>query len=394
MLVCRNLANPIKSIEMDFSEKLKNIQHRIENQSSSLLTEEAVKHSLVLPMLSAWGYDVFNPEEVTPELIADIGTKKGEKIDYAILLGGKPVILIECKGPESKLSLENASQLYRYFSVTEVRFAVLTNGIQYKFYTDLDAPNKMDSIPFLEIDLRKLRESDIEEIEKFSKSHFNIESILGAASELKYVRALKQGLSDLFRHPSEEFVKMMVKPLLTGPLTQKRLDQFTLFVRKATNEYIKDVLGDGLKNVLNRTVNNAVPTEEVIETVDEVSQTEDAPTIETTVEELHAFYIVKAILSNRIKIDRITLRDRQTYCGVLLDDNNRKPIIRFHFNGRKKQIELFENNGTPSSQKVTIETIEEIFTYQASIHKMVDFYEGSVEPQQVDAKAFADGEES
>lgn len=123
-----------------------------------------------MPFLAALGYNVFDPTEGTPELNADIGVKKGEKVDYAILRDGKPILLIECKHHAADLGKVHASQLYRYFSVTESRFGLLTNGIVYWFYTDLEALNKMDSKPCFEFNLLDFREQDAEELKKLSKS--------------------------------------------------------------------------------------------------------------------------------------------------------------------------------------------------------------------------------
>jgi predicted type IV restriction endonuclease len=97
-----------------------------------------------MPFISALGYDVFDPVEVIPEFTADVGIKKGEKVDYAIKQDGKIIMLFECKCCNGSLDDCHASQLYRYFSVTEARIAVLTDGIIYRFYTDIEQPNKMD----------------------------------------------------------------------------------------------------------------------------------------------------------------------------------------------------------------------------------------------------------
>jgi len=141
-----------------------------------------------------------NPLELLPEMSCDIGTKKGEKIDYAIIKEGKPIILIECKHWKQNLNLHD-NQLLRYFNVSKAKFGVLTNGIIYKFYTDLLEPNKMDKKPFLEIDMLNLKDNQIEELKKFHKSYFDIETILSSASELKYIHELKSILT-------EEFVKL------------------------------------------------------------------------------------------------------------------------------------------------------------------------------------------
>jgi hypothetical protein len=135
---------------MDFKDLIKQLSEKIEKVKENLQTEEATKNALIMPFLQALGYDIFNPLEVVPEFTCDIGTKKGEKIDYAILKDDKPVVLIECKHWQQNLNLHD-NQLLRYFNVSNAKFGVLTNGIIYKFYTDLETPHKMDEKPFLEV---------------------------------------------------------------------------------------------------------------------------------------------------------------------------------------------------------------------------------------------------
>ncbi len=160
---------------MDLIDRLRDLAARANRVMASIQTEEACKNAFVMPFLSALGYDVFNPEEVVPELIADVGTKKGEKVDYAIKKDGKIIILVECKWSGKALAIEHASQLFRYFTVTDARCAILTNGLIYQFFTDIDEPNKMDKHPFFVFDLRDFDESHVEELKKFSKPAFDID---------------------------------------------------------------------------------------------------------------------------------------------------------------------------------------------------------------------------
>ena len=200
----------LKEIAVDFIDKIRELTVRIPKQLDYIQTEEATKNALIMPFISALGYNVFDPTEVTPELNADVGIKKGEKVDYAILKDGKPVILFECKHHAADLGKVHASQLYRYFSVTEARFGVLTNGLIYWFYTDLEAPNKMDGKPFFEFNLLDIRETAVEQLKKFTKSSFDVNNILTSASELKYTREIRSILLDLMQEPSDEFVKFIV----------------------------------------------------------------------------------------------------------------------------------------------------------------------------------------
>ncbi|MCD8177888.1 MAG: type I restriction enzyme HsdR N-terminal domain-containing protein, partial [Tannerellaceae bacterium] len=148
---------------MDFKDVIKQLAERVIKMKDSILTEEATKTAFVLPFINALGYDVFNPMEVLPEFICDIGTKKGEKIDYAIIKEDEPIILIECKHCGQDLNLHD-NQLLRYFHVSKAKFGILTNGIIYKFYTDLEKENIMDKKPFFEFNFLDIKDEHIEEI--------------------------------------------------------------------------------------------------------------------------------------------------------------------------------------------------------------------------------------
>ena len=194
---------------MDFIDQLRVLSSRVAANKDKIQTEEATKNAMVMPLIQILGYNVFDPLEVTPELIADIGTKKGEKVDYAILKDGKPIILFECKKSGADLQINHASQLFRYFHVTEARFGVLTNGLVYRFFTDLEKPNKMDEKPFFEFSILDFKERDVEELKKFAKAAFDLDNILTTANDLKYTRAIQNRLADWMTNPSEDFVRLV-----------------------------------------------------------------------------------------------------------------------------------------------------------------------------------------
>ena len=125
---------------MEFDEKIKDFIKRIKNLKQVITNEEATKTSLIMPFFSLLGYDVFNPNEFIPEYIADVGIKKGEKVDYAITIDNQVIILIEAKSVNENLK-KHDSQLFRYFGTTTSKLAILTNGFEYKFYTDLEETN-------------------------------------------------------------------------------------------------------------------------------------------------------------------------------------------------------------------------------------------------------------
>lgn len=170
---------------MEFNDVIKQFSERILSLKDTITTEESTKMSLVVPLFQLLGYDVFNPNEFCPEYIADVGIKKGEKVDYAILENGQPNILVECKSCSEQLD-KHSSQLFRYFGTSPAKFGILTNGIIYRFYTDLEESNKMDLVPFLEIDMENLKDSSINELKKFCKDNFDKDKIFSTAEELKY----------------------------------------------------------------------------------------------------------------------------------------------------------------------------------------------------------------
>lgn len=224
---------------MDFIDQLRVLSSRIANTRSVVQTEEATKNAMVMPFIQILGYNVFDPTEVTPELVADVGTKKGEKVDYAILRNGKPSILFECKKAGAELNINHAGQLFRYFHVTAARFGVLTNGLLYRFFTDIEQPNKMDEKPFFEFNILDFKDRDVEELKKFAKSAFDLEAILTTANELKYTRAIQTRLAEWMVSPSEDFVRLVSSELLgSRRFTPAVRDQFTLITRRAFEQLV------------------------------------------------------------------------------------------------------------------------------------------------------------
>ena len=121
---------------MDLKLKLEQLHQRVAGLKDQINTEEATKNAFVMPFIQILGYDIFNPTEVIPEHICDIGTKKGEKVDYVIRKNNEPILIFECKHWKENADAHN-SQLHRYYHVSKARFGVLTNGTIYNFYAEL-----------------------------------------------------------------------------------------------------------------------------------------------------------------------------------------------------------------------------------------------------------------
>lgn len=354
---------------MELIEKVKALAARIEKQRASVQTEEAAKTAFVMPFLQSLGYDVFDPHVVVPEFIADVGLKKGEKVDYAIKVNDKIAILIECKGCGVNLGQTQMSQLYRYFHVTEARFAILTNGIEYWFYTDLDEPNKMDQRPFFRFNMLDHRSDDVGELQKFTSDAFDVAAILSTASNLKYSSAIKAELLKEFDNPSDEMIRLLVSRVFEGNITAKVKVDFAPLVAAAFRDAIRDRVSDRLVTALEVTSGAAagltvsIPsTTPTAPAAPSTATAEDGEEIVTTEEELEGYHIVKAIVRSEVKADRVTMRDAKSYCAILLDDNNRKPLIRMHFNSKSvKYISLFDSD--KNGEKIKIESLDDIYTY-------------------------------
>ncbi|MBC3540113.1 type I restriction endonuclease [Rufibacter sediminis] len=346
---------------MDFQDVIKALGEKVSRLQESIQTEEATKMAFVMPFISALGYDVFNPMEVVPEYVADLGIKKGEKVDYCIFKDGAPSIIIECKHWKEKLDVHN-SQLHRYFHVTAARFGVLTNGITYRFYTDLVEANKMDDKPFWEFNITEVNEHTLFELKKYHKSHFSLENILSSATELKYAKEIKRIMLEEMASPSDAFVKHFTKQIVSGAITAKVLEQFTGLVKKSINGLVTEMISDRLKSALASEEDRGFVHARVEEdtTVQPVNS-EPINKVVTTEMEKEAFYIVRSILRGKVDANRVFHRDTQSYFGILLDDNNRRPICRLNLEGAKKTIVLFDEAKKESRHE--IQSLDDIYAH-------------------------------
>jgi len=345
-------------------EKLSALADRLDTVREQVLTEEAAKTALVLPFIKELGYDIFNPAEVIPEFIADVGIKKGEKVDYAICINGSPSILIECKGVGAKLD-SYSSQLFRYFSTTRARIAILTDGVEYRFFSDLAEPNKLDVSPFFVFSLDRLKKDDSNRVKQFSKNSFDIEKVLANAESLQIKTAIRAHFAEELKNPSERFIKYFASPIHNGSVVQGVIDRYRPLLIAALDEHIGNAVNDRLQSALQSNAPAVENTEsKAVETEEDHQEPQE---IVTTVEELNGFYIVKAILRNQVAPERIVSRDVQSYFGVLLDDNNRKPICRLLFNRSQKYLVVFDAKKKPI--KIPITGVDDLFNHADAIRE-------------------------
>ena len=354
---------------MEFYDLIKQFSSRVASLKDTISTEEATKMSLIVPMFQILGYDVFNPMEFCPEFTADVGIKKGEKVDYAILENGQPTILIECKSCSEPLD-KHSSQLFRYFGTTPAKFGILTNGIIYRFYTDLEESNKMDLVPFLEIDMTKIKDSSINELKKFCKDNFDKEKIFSTAEELKYTSLIKGVLSNEYDNPSESFVRFILNNIYDGQKTQRIIEKFTPVVKKAFSSFINEIVNSKISSALSKETddhsqNQTTPAEEA-------AITEEPSKIVTTESEIESFYIIRGILAEIVPIEDVVYRDTESYLGILYKDNNRKPICRLNLDRKNKQLFIPDEN--KKFEKHVIDSLNDLYKYKDELIEVVKRY--------------------
>ena len=277
---------------------------------------------------------------------------------------------MECKTAGVNLSEANMSQLLRYFHATQARIAVLTNGVKYRFYSDLEAVNKMDARPFLELDLADLRDDHVREVEKLCKGSFDLDRMLDAAGELKLLRELRQALAAQFEEPDEDLVRFFYKSVSPDrSFTSNAREQFTPLVKRAMQQFVSERVNDRLRHALEREAGGPEPDGPDAE---EEAAPDDG--IETTPEEMEGYLIVKAIVRQAVAVGRIAHRDTKSYMGVLLDDNNRKPVCRLRFNSSQKYLGLFD--AEKNETKHPIDSPDDIYKFADRLRETASRYDG------------------
>lgn len=326
---------------MEFNEQITQFSERIKRIKDNICTEEATKTSIILPFFQILGYDVFNPLEFIPEFTADTGIKKGEKVDYAIINNGEPLILIEAKSANTNLTVKHMNQLIRYFMVTKARFGILTNGIIYKFFSDLEEVNKMDSVPFFEFNLLDLKKDKIEELKQFHKDNFDLRNILNNASDLKYMSLVKESIKKQFQEPSDQLVKAIIKNVYQGTKTQAVLDKFRGMVKSAINEYTNDTIATRINSVISSESDTSSQSKEDI----------------LSVEEIETMDYIKNMFNTNINI---TYKKTSRYTYMQIRESHNKWICRVYFQKNRNMLCLRKFEDTDYECEYYFDDLEQL----------------------------------
>lgn len=226
---------------MTLFDSLSKISEQIQDQRHLIKTEAATKQVSIRPFIHALGYNVNHLAEVEPEYTASVFSSGTDKVDYAIKRDGKPIILVEAKAVDIALNRNHWKQLYDYFAaLDEAEFGILTNGVEYRLYTDLKRRNVMDEDPFLVINMDKLDPSRVNALEEFSKARFVPGENL---RKIKISNLLHKELSQ----PSDEFVKHFAKQVHSGSLFQSKILEYRPLVKRAWDDLVDQEIARRLR---------------------------------------------------------------------------------------------------------------------------------------------------
>lgn len=336
---------------MSFADSIARVAERARTQIVNIVGEQATKMSLIAPFLTVMGYDVFDPAEVIPEYIASFAIKKAgqfEKVDYAIKVNDKIVMIIEAKAHDQKAEAHDG-QLGRYFnSLVHTKVAIVSNGIQYRFFTDLKHENVMDERPFFTFDLLNYQPKDLEDLKIFHRDNFDAIGIKQAAEEMVYLKGMTNLLANVLQAPSDEFIKFLIGEMskssesyeIGQKITAKVIGKFRPIVQKALKNSLVHLMTRSIDDALGTPIPVTPDTSESVSASEEVEEETATviPGIETTEEELAAFDKIQAIAASSSQSDLpVTYKDVMTYFGV----NVGKPawwFARLYLSAKQKSI--------------------------------------------------------
>lgn len=379
---------------MGFKEDIQKLAIQVIENKQYITNEETTKHSLIIPFIQVLGYDIFNPREVRPEFVSDFGKKKGTKVDYAIFKDDKPIIFIEAKPVNSNLTNFDSQLAYYFNAIHEVKLGIITNGVEYRFFTDLKAPNVMDEVPFFILSLANIEDSDINILTSFKKGNYDKDQLSKDAEVLAYTSTFNAALKTLFTTPSDEFIRFLIKNSNDIKVTANVIERFRPIVKKSINNAILDMVSTGLLQQENSLKTEPAPEGKADPAIQKTKapvddQESGSAQIVTTDEEIAAFQIVKGILERAGKdVSGLNYRDTINYFSI----NNRmvtKWLMRFVLHPDKKIIAFrcspdvaktllkdFEIEQAPShlggGAKVLFNSIEDIMKMQQLIIAVFD----------------------
>lgn len=323
----------------NFKEKLSTHSEHVKKVGDHCTTEETTKQALILPLLDILGFTPYDPTKVKAEFKADFtGVKANERVDYALFCQDLPVMFIEAKSWGEELN-NHCPQLSRYFNATpEVAVAAITNGREWRFFTDLEQKNIMDSAPFLKIKIEELQDNDCEQLYQFRYDQFKPEALRTLAEESIYFSLFTKTIASSLREAPVDFVKYVAnKSNISRQLNQKFLDSITPIVKKAIEKAVSNMVVVGLTGK-KESVDELIEDNEEINEIDDKADIVDPENnkIITTYSERVLFDHVNSITNDK----DLTYKDNESYFSVLYQTKSNRWIVRYYDNKQRPSIQL------------------------------------------------------
>jgi hypothetical protein len=315
---------------MGFIEDIAKVSEQVRKKADHVVGEQATKMALIVPFFSALGYDVFDPTEVMPEYIADFATKgRGllKKVDYALAINGTIVMLVEAKARGQKAETHDGQIRYYFNGLVTTRVGVVTNGIEYRFFTDLRDRNVMDEEPFFTFNVLDYDSKELDNLKFFHRDNFDTSAISRQAEDMVYVKGMTQLIGGFLRSPSKEFMRFLLKEIgdvsplykIEGQINDKRINRFEPIIKKSIQISLVELMTRSLTQEMGQPIEEEKVTkpDEIEEIEEEVGQTSDGSKVETTSEELEAFEKIKAIAATSKFFQlEVKYKDVAAYFGV------------------------------------------------------------------------------
>jgi hypothetical protein len=305
-------------------------------EAMEMCTNEAqTRKFLIEPFFQTLNYQ---STDLIPEYNADFGDRISNKVDYAIRINPKKkeYILVEAKKHNTKLSDKEAGQLNGYFGVTKnSKIAVLTNGIEYKFFSDVCEPNIIDSKPFFTFHLINYSESDLEGLIKFDKRFINVPEIIKAAQTTVFNQSFETAFFNELVAPSKDLLKLIHKNMT--------------FQSKFNEDSQKNMIGQ-----INSTFLRTMYDRKVV-----LEASSNSQGVITTESEIQAYHTIRTLLIQNKKIprERLGFKDYKGFFTIGVDDNSKKVICKLMFNGAVLKIAI-------SDKEYTLDHVDDLLKYK------------------------------
>lgn len=333
---------------MGFAEELAKLSERVRQKRNLVVGEENAKAAFISPFLNILGYDITDPTEVIHEYFADFGiqnkVRHPKKVDYAIAINNNIVMLVEAKACTEKPEIHDGQLRYYFNAIYTARIGMATNGIEYRFFTDLHRDNMMDDEPFFTFDILNYEVKDVENLKLFHRDNFDALNMNHHAEAIIFYRNMTLLIGNLLQSPSDDFIRFLVGEMFKAAPDCKMYNKINKNLIEKCKPIVKKSIQSSVLDLVTRSMNQQMSPLEIesepptINSDDETQDTEKKSEINTTQEELEAFSKIQLIVkaSNKFKFE-LHFKDTISYLGINLGKTTWW-FLRLYLSSAKKSL--------------------------------------------------------